>query len=540
MHLFSMTCKVDAVMDRFVTYEERCKAIEWFRRHRIRKVYLESYRHGRMADLDVLRKVRDHFQSVGLLVCGCITPTKLSERKSESWCPEIVPCFSDPATHSRLQTIVEQTARVFDSIIFDDFFFHACSCPFCEAEKGKRSWAEYRNELMPRLASERIIQPARAINPRLHLILKYPNWYEAYDQNGYPLSAETALFDQVWIGTETRDPDSVEAGRRPQTAASWLQGWLNDLAGSKCGGAWYDPIDTSPETFVEQARQSILGGARESLLHCYDYLATTTPGLAIHGKDLEIRNGLADAEAFRLEADALQQLAERLAGMQPFGVVVPKAPGYDAPEEAYLPGFWSMTGIPVVAAADLRHAPAVLLGRQAAGFSLLPEYLKTIRSSDVTLLITESLLRWMRSRSDAAQILPEPLYRLNLDQPLPFFQRLTDRIGVIHPPADAWQMLALAPQELEALRQFFQASLGLALRAPAKVSLHLFRSARQQWEILENFNDEAVDVSLVWQDERVPVRNLQLALPANSAASMEQAGTIRLQPRSLAALYREI
>ncbi len=42
--------------------------------------------------------------------------------------------------------------------------------------------------------------------------------------------------------------------------------WLGGIGGAKCGGGWYDPYGTTEQTYLEQARQTVLGGARESLL----------------------------------------------------------------------------------------------------------------------------------------------------------------------------------------------------------------------------------------------------------------------------------
>ena len=48
MHIFSMTCKAESAIDRFGEKSERDRAIRWFRDHLITKLYIESYRHGRL------------------------------------------------------------------------------------------------------------------------------------------------------------------------------------------------------------------------------------------------------------------------------------------------------------------------------------------------------------------------------------------------------------------------------------------------------------------------------------------------------------
>ncbi len=51
-----------------------------------------------------------------------------------------------------------------------------------------------------------MIKPAKAVNPKVKLVIKYPNWYEHYQGLGYNLEAEPKLFDGIYTGTETRDP----------------------------------------------------------------------------------------------------------------------------------------------------------------------------------------------------------------------------------------------------------------------------------------------------------------------------------------------
>ena len=48
--------------------------------------------------------------------------------------------------------------------------------------------------------------------------------------------------------------------------------WLGGIGGAKCGGGWFDPYGTTEATYLEQARQTVLGGARESMLFCYGSL----------------------------------------------------------------------------------------------------------------------------------------------------------------------------------------------------------------------------------------------------------------------------
>ena len=535
MHTFSMTCKVDSVIDIFSKPEGRRQALRWFKDHRISKVYLESYRHRRLAEAGLLRTVRDEFVSAGIETAGCITTTQMSKRTA-TW--EITTCFTDPSAHEFLQGVVEMTAGVFDLIILDDFFFSACSCPFCEKERNGRTWGDFRSDLMLDIARKRVIAPARAVNKNVKIIIKYPKWYEGYYGSGYDVLRETELFDCSWIGTETREPDSIEAGRTPQTAASWIQGWMNDASKGKCGGAWYDPIDTKPETFLEQARQSIIGGAKESLLHCYDYLATKTPGLAIHGKDLEIKNGLADAEAFKTEVEGLSLLAETLSGMEPYGVLLPKNPNDDPEKEAYLPSFAGMLGIPSVAAASLKDAPSIFLGAQARGFHELTHYIESTLTTGRPLLLTSNLLKSIRGHDGVGPALRTLLEREEEGASSPIISEVGENVVILRCPDDLWELTKLDQPELDQMRNKLLRPFGIEISAPAKVSLHLFKSAKSRCEVIENFNGSPVEVSIKFQDKASGLRNLELALPNAKCTTLARMSDgsylLKIGPRSLA------
>ena len=91
------------------------------------------------------------------------------------------------------------------------------------------------------------------------------------------MARETADFDRIWVGTETRDYTNKQWGGTVQYEGFFIMRWLGGLGGAKCGGGWYDPYGTSPATYIEQARQTVLAGARESMLFCYGSLQRHRP-----------------------------------------------------------------------------------------------------------------------------------------------------------------------------------------------------------------------------------------------------------------------
>ena len=129
-------------------------------------------------------------------------------------------CYSTPEDREKVKAMTEFTARHFDEIILDDFFFSNCKCDRCIAAKGDKSWTRFRTEQLDDVSRDLIIGPAKAINPKVRLIIKYPNWYESFQGLGYDLAVEPKLYDAIYTGTETRDANS---GQRLQSYQSYLQ-----------------------------------------------------------------------------------------------------------------------------------------------------------------------------------------------------------------------------------------------------------------------------------------------------------------------------
>ena len=46
--------------------------------------------------------------------------------------------------------------------------------------KGDLSWTDYRLKVMKAVGEDLVVKNARSVNPRIHLIIKPPNWYDQY------------------------------------------------------------------------------------------------------------------------------------------------------------------------------------------------------------------------------------------------------------------------------------------------------------------------------------------------------------------------
>lgn len=258
-----------------VADEERIQRdIDYFKgKMPLNKAYLENHRGLVDVSQDKMRRAKAIFEKNGIKVSGCITSTGLvGERK-----PSIFDtyCFSNPADRAAYVKIVEELAEVVDEIILDDYFFCSCRCEKCIAGKGDKTWSKYRLDLMEDF-SKVIVNLAKEINPRMNFIIKYPNWYESWQETGYNPEKQKDIFDMIYTGTETRDPIHSQQHMQRYLSYSMVR-YMENVAPGRNGGGWIDPFDTDLNGWFEQANLTLLAGARELML--FNFEEMTTNGL---------------------------------------------------------------------------------------------------------------------------------------------------------------------------------------------------------------------------------------------------------------------
>ena len=86
---------------------------------------------------------------------------------------------------------------------------------------------------MVRLSQDRLLAAAKRVNPKVRLIIKYPQWYDEFHERGYEVVRETADFDRIWVGTETRDYRDRHWGGTPQYEAYFIMRWLGGIGGAE-------------------------------------------------------------------------------------------------------------------------------------------------------------------------------------------------------------------------------------------------------------------------------------------------------------------
>lgn len=466
------------------------KAIEWCRETAVTHVYIESFRDGYTVEKDVLLAARKAFIDAGFAVSGCITPTGIGRKSVNGW---LFPCFSEAKGREKLRTVCAFTAGIFDEIMIDDFFATDCQCDDCKSQRGSRSWSEYRLELLADVSRRDMLEPARAANPNVKVIIKYPQWYDRFHERGYDVAVQPEMFDKIWVGTETREPDSGEWGRKTQYEAYFIMRWLGAIGGAKCGGGWFDPYGTRPHTYVEQARQTILGGAKEALLFCYGSLQNET--------------GPENITALRAEIPALFELARLIKDQPPRGIIAPKPPNSPPGANEYIYDFIGMLGLPLVPTAVVPdQARAVFLPFQAAADPGLSAKLDKLAGAGTPLLLTRQLADRLGDRAPAG-----------------------GNVQVLDVPKDAWELMQLPRERLDGLRAALLAPWGVEFKAPSRVALYLLG---EKLAVVENFNDEPVEATLAIRG--AAPSEVILSIPAREPGDVPAASpTLRIPKRSL-------
>jgi hypothetical protein len=446
----------------------------------VTKVYIEEFRDGYQAEREAILRIKERFLAEGFAVAGCVTTTNVG-KPSTGW-KDVISCYTDPETQKRVRAIFEYAAGMFDEIMIDDFWFTDCSCRECDAARksrtvriGNRSypvpgdrWSDYRSELMVQLSREYVLGAARKVNPQVRLIIKYPQWYDEFHERGYEIVRETGDFDRIWVGTETRDYDNKQWGGTVQYEAFFIMRWLGGVGAEKCGGGWYDWLGTTEKTYVEQARQTILGGARESMLFCYGGLQGET--------------GPRNVEVLRSHIPGLLSVAAEVKSRKPIGVAAYKPPNSEPDGEARVFDFVGMMGLPLAPCHEFpTEAPALFLSVHALKDPGLVEKLSRFVQSGKPVLITDGLAKRLAGKA-------------GLDRPNVL------QLKVNSSPAS---LLKLSGPELDSLRGRLLRPFQTEFQAPNRTALYLFDDG--SW-VVENFNDQAVQVRLNGEAVSVPPR----------------------------------
>ncbi|MGI6114965.1 hypothetical protein [Luoshenia tenuis] len=336
--------------------EEIRHGLDYFKQYiDLRKVYLENHR----ANTDISKEKMLHFKRLfeeyGLKVSSGITSTVLVDGVQK---PAIFDnfCFSDPAHRKKYLAIVKDLAEVFDEIILDDYFFTDCRCDMCIEQKGTRSWSDFRLAQMEEFSHE-IVELAHSVNPKCNFIIKYPNWYESFQETGYNPGKQKDIFDMIYTGTETRNPKYNNQHLQRYLSYSLVR-WMENAAPGRNGGGWIDQGGSSDNLniWLEQANLTMLAGAKELMLFNFEALIDS-PALPPLGQQL-----------YRLD---------RFMGQAGKPVGVSQYEPYDGDGEDQVVNYLGMGGIPFELTPEFdAQAPVVFLPESAAHDTQIMEKLE--------------------------------------------------------------------------------------------------------------------------------------------------------------------
>jgi hypothetical protein len=239
------------------------------RQLKVDKVYLETHRDLIVVNQDTLNIAKKFFKDRGIEVAGGITLTISEPNRYQTF------CYSNPDDRKKVKELSEYTAKNFDEFILDDFFFTDCKDDGAIKDKGDKSWTQYRLALMTDAAKNLIVGPAKAVNPKVKVVVKYPNWYEHFQGMGFNLETEPKIFDGIYTGTETRDAVTLAQHLQPYLGYNIIR-YYENIAPGRNGGGWVDPFGSNySDRYAEQLWITLFAKAREQTL--FDFRSLSRP-----------------------------------------------------------------------------------------------------------------------------------------------------------------------------------------------------------------------------------------------------------------------
>ena len=521
------------------------------------KIYLETHRDAFTVPEKTLNKVKKYFLSKGLEVGGGITFTRSEPTDFETY------SYAREDERQQVKQISEFTARHFDDFILDDFFFIDLKNDDEIRAKGNKSWTEYRLRLMADAGRELVVNPAKAVNPNVKVIIKYPNWYDHFHGLGFNLEEEPLYFDGLWTGTETRDPASAQ---HLQNYLSYnIIRYFDNIAPGRNGGGWVDAggINMSMDRYAEQLHLTMLARTPEIILWNYMQLAEVkiTPQMRAPWQDAggnsfrydEMvapfkKNGktITPTTIARFAQETLRQ-TDKLVGKlgNPIGLVSYKP--YHSSGEDFLQNYLGMIGLPMDMHPKWKdNRQQILLTEQAAKDEQIVEKMKEQLRKGGDVIITTGLLKVIKDKladicelycgdlkaivndfgfsgkSEREFIIPQVKYFTNdawevvsAGRPLtggvsgyPILLRDTYSKGILFVltiPDDFGNLYDYPAGALNIIRRAMSKDVGAYIEGPSKVALFPYDNKTL---VVENFNDTPVSVRVVINGKTDTLRNL--------------------------------
>ncbi|MEP6728049.1 MAG: hypothetical protein ABJC98_19655 [Bacteroidota bacterium] len=464
-------------------------AVNWCKQYGVTKVHLEAFGRGLYAKKETLITARDRFLKEGFIVSSGITTTQFGKDAVNGGDGAIEwtgsQCYTNKGTQEALQRLVEYTASMFDEIVLDDWYFTQCQCIECIKAKGDLTWSKYYTNLMGKMSRDRVVGPAHAVNPKVKVIIKFPQWNDQFHKRGYDVVAEPGIFDGIWAGTEDRnfEYEKNNLGYEIGYNAYFNMRWLATLG--TVGGGWFDTGGnrTKVTTYMEQARHTVLGEGKDMILWSYSGHLASPPKI----------------EALSKELPGLIKLAKIVQGKPVKGVQLLKPGNSDPFEEEWICSFIGNLGIPFVPASEVdENARAIFFPVQALKDTDIVAKFGRIVNKGTPLLLSDGF---------AKRFAINIAYLNNAN------------VTVLPVKGSPKTLLNLTREQIKPIRDKMMAPLQIKFDAPNRVELYLFGD---NVFVVENTNEEAVDVTL--ELPRISVAGKVLVLPEKGRADLVSSG----------------
>ena len=499
-------------------------------------VDLEIYRGGTIVPVETLAAVRDYFEERGFEVRAGIATvpggdTGVRQEGGLGWFN-----WEAEETQRAMKRVVRDAAPLFHTFIVDDFLCTGDISEMSKEAKGDRSWAEYRCELMTRMGRELFVEPAKAANPDITVILKYPQWYDRFHEFGYDTAELWREFDHIWVGTETRGQYTQRFGFVQPYQGFINYRWLHSVTEGSVIGAWFDFGDCEPQDYVEQAYQTVLAGATDIVLFHF--------------------GGVMEHEGAERLRDALPELNRLMQAVQANPITGPaafKPANSDPGDDRFLFDYIGMLGVPLIPHGALPEEPRVLFLTQSARESVDDETLASLRAAGTTLILTEAFLGGGEPALAEATLVGGEA--VPLDPPLktysgegagepilssvddgvetPFFSRKDlafvlraftftqedyDAVGEVLLPPKLLGLLEIPRTWANEIRDAFTLPYGYTVDAPTRVTVQPLGEAGT---FVVNYNEREASVTIARLDRTA--EPWQVTLPPRSHAWLEDA-----------------
>ena len=388
---------------------------ELSRQLKVDKVYLETHRDLIIVNQDTLNIAKKFFRDRGIEVAGGITLTVSEPNRFQTF------CYSDPGDRKKVKELSEYTAKNFDEFILDDFFFTNCKDDGAIKDKGNKSWTQYRLDLMNEAAKTLIVGPAKAVNPKVKVVVKYPNWYEHFQGLGFNLEKGPKIFDGIYTGTETRDAVLSAQHLQPYLGYNIIR-YYENISPGRNGGGWVDPFGSKySDRYAEQLWITLFAKAREQTL--FDFRSLTIP---IYATDRAPWQG----QHTSLDYDEMMQPVNYAGGKAARPTTIARVAGYTFEKldsflgklgnpvgiksykpyhslgEDFLQNYLGMIGLPMNMEPEFPASDSIILLTEEAKFDdKIVDKIKKQLTEGKTVVITSGLLKAVQDKlNDIAEL----------------------------------------------------------------------------------------------------------------------------------------